>query len=259
MDLSASKNQRWLIALAVGGGVAVLLGLVLWGRYGTLETVEPGGSAGVELPPLDLDVASLEPVPQPSGRIPRASPGEQPQATPTPKRPVSDKERLEEITSNWVYRGYAGVGQDKTGRFTHHERGEADFFVTLGDMVEGVTIEELERKAAVARLGQATIALLLTPELRISPEQMAHPAIPSEEEVKQAMTAYWENYGKRFAQIGKRYTPRQGERMPPPKPPSPEQVATAKAGYLATWVPRFQQRQAQRRQPTPTPKPAQSP
>ena len=39
MNLSDGKPNRWLIALAVGGLGVVLLGLVLWGRYGTLETV----------------------------------------------------------------------------------------------------------------------------------------------------------------------------------------------------------------------------
>lgn len=252
--MSGWKKHRWWIGSALGAVVLVLLGLVWWGRYRALETVGPRGPESVELPPLDLDMALLEPAPEPSSRVPRPSPREiQFPPTPTPKRPVSDSERLAEITSNWVYRGFAGVGQDKTGRFTHHQRGESDFFVTLGEVVEGVTIEQLEKEAAVARLGQATVAMPLVPELRISPEQMANPAIPSEEEVRQAMTAYWENWGKRFEQAAKRYTPRPGERMPPREPPSPEQVETAKARYLATWVPRFEQRRAQRQTPTPTP------
>lgn len=254
MNPSDRKRNRWLLGAAAALVGVVLLGLLLWSRYGPLEMVEPAGPMGVELPPLEMDVVSLEPVPKPSRRIPQASPAPGLEATPTPKRPMSDRERLEEITSNWVYRGYAGVGQDKTGRFTHHQRGESDFFVTLGDVVDGVTIEALEKEAAVARLRQATVTLILVPELRISPEQMAHPGIPTEEEVRQAKTAYWENYGKRFQVIGKRYTPRKGERMPPATPPSPEQVATAKARYMATWVPRLRERQtAAQRRPTPTP------
>jgi len=241
------KNRRWIVIVAALALAAVGT-LVWWGRMESLTTVGPPDPAGVELPPLDLGTLSLEPVPRPSVLLEARPTGisDSSRATPTPKKPESDADRLAEVTSNWVYRGYVGVGQDQTGRFTHHARNEEEFFMKVRDVREGVMVTRLTRQAAHASLGDATKILPLVPESRIRPEDMANPAMPNPEQIRQAKTAYWENYGKRFQQLAKKYTPRPGERMPPTAPPSQEQVATAKANYFATWGPYYERLRAQR-------------
>jgi len=248
-EASSAKAGRRRLALVGGAAVlVVVVALVLWGRFNRLPTVEPGEP--LELPPADVEIVRADTGPQPSRvRETPPEPAVPRTATPTPKRLDSDADRLSLITSNWVYRGFAGVGDNKRGRFTHSAKGEV-FFVNLGQVWEGVKVLDLDRLSAVAGLGSATILMPIVPEFPIDFQRMANPAIPSEAEVEAAQTRYWQQYGKRFNELGKRYTPRPGERMPPREPPSQEQAATAKARYIATMMPRFQQINAQR---TPVP------
>lgn len=250
--MSDGGNRKRLIPVALGG-VAVLLiaGYFLWSRSGRYETVDPASQFALPAPGFQLEEG--KPVPKPSLALVQeiADPGGVP--TPVPIPTLSEADQLSAIMANWVYRGFVGLGDQKTGRFTRYvpeDRDTVQFFLREGEVLDGVTIEKMDVLSAIGRLGEATISLPLVPERRPSLEQIANPAIPSKEEVVAAQTAYWENYGKRFAEMGKRYTPRPGERMPPPQPPSPEEIEEAKKNYLATYAPLFEAQQAAR---TPVP------
>ncbi len=250
--MSQGGNRKRLIPVALGGAAVLLIvGFIFWSRSGRYETVEPASQFA--LPAPGFQVEEGEPVPKPSLALaqPLVKPGELP--TPVPIPTLSDADQLSAIMANWVYRGFVGLADQKTGRFTRYvpeDRDTVQFFIHEGEVLDGVTIERLDVLAAIARLGEATISLPLVPERRPNLEQIANPVIPSKEEVAAAQTAYWENYGKRFQEMGKRYTPRPGERMPPPQPPSAEDVEAAKSAYMATYAPLFEAQQAKR---TPAP------
>jgi len=245
-------NLLWAGVL-IGAAVIVVLVLLIRAQFSTLPTVEP--ESRYELPPPGVSLSGTAPEARPSKGIPGVEAGQPDSSGPTatPKPTISNLDRLAEITANWVYRGFVQIGDRKRGRFTRYvpESRETEvFFANESEVFEEVTLESLEMLAAVARLGEATVSLPLVPERRFTADQMVNPQIPSEEEVKAAQTAYWENYGKRFKEMGKKYTPRPGEIMPPPEPPSAEDVEAAKKRYMATFAPMFQQQSAMR---TPVP------
>jgi hypothetical protein len=251
-----ADKQTWVspvflvVAVVIVG--AIVVGVILWAQVRSLPVA---GSEGgdVDLPPVEISRA-----PAPEQRAPRAKPVDQPDqpvmtVTPTPTIAESDQEKLERITSNWVYRGFAGVGEENTGRFTEiieDWKTTEEFFIRQGAERRGVQVVKLSKLAATVGLGEATLAMPLVRDIRVNLSERGMPAIPSEGEVKAAMTHYSEVYGKRFREMAKHYTPKPGEIMPPPEPPSPEQVATAKARYMATWAPQFQRASDQR---TPVP------
>lgn len=251
--MSSNQSIARSKAMMILGGIAavILLSFILWTRIGGLPTVE--SEFDVELPPLDIGQVALVPEPRQAEServLPEISPlprTPQPEVTPTPEPLSSDADRLSLVTSNWVYRGFAGLGDEQQrGRFTHFQRGGEIFYASVGDVIEGVTISRLDRLSAEAQLGEATIVMALVRERQFTLEEMSNPEIPDEQRVRQAMTAYWEDFGKRAMEIGKRYTPQPGQIMPPPQPPSQEEAEAAKARYMATWAPHFEQMSSER-------------
>ena len=207
---------------------------------------------------MGVEVASLPPLTDIEARRnlsgePRPFQTILPTMTPGPPPLDSDLDRLQWIVKDWVYRGYAAIGQRKRGRFSSRKMEGKSFNIEEGQQLDGVTIVSLDRLAAIAGLGEATVTLPYVRELDMSLEDLREAmkdGPPSQEEVQKRMTEYWENYGKYFKEIGKRYTPKPGEIMPPDKPPSAEAVETAKARYYEVMMPTFQARAARR---TPVP------
>ena len=124
------------------------------------------------------------------------------------------------------------------------------FFLRQGEELEGVSVDKLDRLAAVVSLGEATLMMPLIQQRMPDFQQMEKPSIPTNEQVAAAQTKYRELYGKWFELMGAKYTPRPGERMPPAKPPTEEENRLAMESYFETHVPLLKRQNAQR---TPVP------
>lgn len=245
-----NRNKLYLI---LGGIVLAILLYFAAGalRDGGLRRI--GADEEVELPRVSVDTLAVTPgafAQQEESIQPRLSPRRTPGPTGTPTQiPLSsDKDRLLWITKDWVYRGFQQIGDWKRGRFTHQKLANESFHAREGEVIEkGVAVVSLDRLVAVVGLGEATHSLACVPEPEYTLEQMRkryQDGPPSQEQIHANMTAYWENYGKRFNEAGKRYTPKPGERMPPREPPSVEQQQTARAEYLERVMPTLKARNA---------------
>jgi len=83
------------------------------------------------------------------------------------------------------------MGTRGIGRFSRSEKRGDNFTASEGEDFEGVTIESLDRKRAVLRLGQATFELTLKPEemkptpaVRVRPRQRRQPVRPDRQPTK---------------------------------------------------------------------------
>lgn len=210
MNSSPSNPAPWkkyLPLLLVAAGGSLLLIILLPGSFEQLESDQE-----YELPPLSL----AEGVPRQIRTL--ASPDEpQPEVTPvltpTPQAvelPPSDQNLLEAITAFWMYRGYAGLGNDRQGIFIDKRHNEP-FRMALGDERERVTAQELHSATAVLGLGTATVTLTLISDAALD---AAGEIAESLEQVQAQLTVYWESHGKRHAYLGREYEKEIGTRMP---------------------------------------------
>ena len=251
MNGAGERNLLILIIVGIAAGL-LLVFLLVRALRGGYETVDP--IAQFELPPPDVQVEGESPRARPSVALHSIEDQQTPTPTFTPKPTLSDEEQLAEITANWVYRGFAGLGEQKTGRFTRYVpegRETVQFFIRQGDALQGVTVDKLDVLAAVASLGEATVMLPLVPET--PPEcQPDGKSIHSFQRGSRcgADCRIGKTTVSAFSKWENDIHPDRARLCPRPKPPTEEENKAAMNRYMATYAPLMKQQSAQR---TPVP------
>lgn len=157
-------------------------------------------------------------------------------STPDTVPEMTDMDILQEKITNWAYRSFMQVGDQKSGTFENDETLQV-LQVTEGYEFDGLHFLSLTENAAVVGLGSASKTLsLIVKQEPIPVVEAATPGPPSADERERRRRRYQEEAMPTFQHIASQYTPLPWVTIRT-TPPSAEEVETAVAAYYETMRP----------------------
>ena len=155
-----------------------------------------------------------------------------------PDKEVNELEILLAKTSQWVYREFIELGDEKLGKIQNHETNEL-WQVQEGEVYNDVVISRLTYNTCAVALGDASRAIPLTPPLEI-PRDEIFKGPPAQEDIEKRVKYYKDFIQPTFEAMASKYTPGPHETMPVPL--SEEEIAKNVEHYMKHIAPTFAER-----------------